>query len=162
MKVGLKLNALAIAKSLKVSQPAVSKALPYLKKQELVNVEKGKESKRFSIELNRDNDFVMGLKRVDNLKMIYESGLANFLEKEFAGATIILFGSYSRGDDNFKSDIDIAIIGRKDKLIDLKKFEKIFEKEINLRSEEHTSELQSHSFISYAVFCLKKKKNINQ
>src|ERR1051326_4420688 len=27
------------------------------------------------------------------------------------------------------------------------------------RSEEHTSELQSHSFISYAVFCLKKKTN---
>src|ERR1051326_401286 len=27
----------------------------------------------------------------------------------------------------------------------------------NTRSEEHTSELQSHSFISYAVFCLKKK-----
>src|SRR5881296_2011676 len=26
------------------------------------------------------------------------------------------------------------------------------------RSEEHTSELQSHSNISYAVFCLKKKK----
>ena len=29
------------------------------------------------------------------------------------------------------------------------------------RSEEHTSELQSHSFISYAVFCLKKKKQTN-
>src|SRR5210317_1677407 len=27
-----------------------------------------------------------------------------------------------------------------------------------MRSEEHTSELQSHSEISYAVFCLKKKK----
>src|SRR5881409_4520005 len=27
-----------------------------------------------------------------------------------------------------------------------------------LRSEEHTSELQSQSQISYAVFCLKKKK----
>ena len=26
------------------------------------------------------------------------------------------------------------------------------------RSEEHTSELQSHYSISYAVFCLKKKK----
>jgi len=26
------------------------------------------------------------------------------------------------------------------------------------RSEEHTSELQSHPVISYAVFCLKKKK----
>src|SRR3546814_7276849 len=29
----------------------------------------------------------------------------------------------------------------------------------NFRSEEHTSELQSLMRISYAVFCLKKKKN---
>eukprot|EP01086_Lenisia_limosa_P008056 TRINITY_DN2870_c0_g1_i1.p1 TRINITY_DN2870_c0_g1~~TRINITY_DN2870_c0_g1_i1.p1 ORF type:complete len:176 (-),score=63.82 TRINITY_DN2870_c0_g1_i1:54-581(-) len=34
----------------------------------------------------------------------------------------------------------------------------INEKEMH-ESEEHTSELQSHSFISYAVFCLKKKKS---
>src|SRR3546814_8386407 len=31
---------------------------------------------------------------------------------------------------------------------------------IKLRSEEHTSELQSLMRISYAVFCLKKKKTI--
>src|SRR3546814_7886018 len=30
---------------------------------------------------------------------------------------------------------------------------------VRLRSEEHTSELQSLMRISYAVFCLKKKKN---
>src|ERR1051326_6653883 len=30
---------------------------------------------------------------------------------------------------------------------------------VEQRSEEHTSELQSHSFISYAVFCLKKKED---
>src|SRR3546814_5922648 len=30
------------------------------------------------------------------------------------------------------------------------------------RSEEHTSELQSLMRISYAVFCLKKKKNISR
>src|SRR3546814_5554165 len=30
------------------------------------------------------------------------------------------------------------------------------------RSEEHTSELQSLMRISYAVFCLKKKKNTNR
>src|SRR3546814_1498243 len=30
---------------------------------------------------------------------------------------------------------------------------------LTLRSEEHTSELQSLMRISYAVFCLKKKKN---
>src|SRR3546814_6942298 len=31
-----------------------------------------------------------------------------------------------------------------------------------IRSEEHTSELQSLMRISYAVFCLKKKKNIHK
>src|SRR3546814_9937702 len=34
-------------------------------------------------------------------------------------------------------------------------------KKSNERSEEHTSELQSLMRISYAVFCLKKKKNSN-
>src|SRR3546814_4762898 len=33
---------------------------------------------------------------------------------------------------------------------------------ISHRSEEHTSELQSLMRISYAVFCLKKKKNIRK
>src|SRR3546814_5819786 len=32
---------------------------------------------------------------------------------------------------------------------------------LNARSEEHTSELQSLMRISYAVFCLKKKNNLN-
>ncbi len=31
--------------------------------------------------------------------------------------------------------------------------------QLMIRSEEHTSELQSLARISYAVFCLKKKKN---
>src|SRR3546814_10693774 len=33
---------------------------------------------------------------------------------------------------------------------------------LNIRSEEHTSELQSPMHISYAVFCLKKKKQNNK
>src|SRR3546814_2369442 len=35
----------------------------------------------------------------------------------------------------------------------------IDERALSLRSEEHTSELQSLMRISYAVFCLKKQKN---
>src|SRR3546814_2118904 len=36
------------------------------------------------------------------------------------------------------------------------------DRNVNVRSEEHTSELQSLMRISYAVFCLKKKKhNVN-
>src|SRR3546814_10333126 len=38
---------------------------------------------------------------------------------------------------------------------------RIARRDLGLRSEEHTSELQSLMRISYAVFCLKKKNNSN-
>src|SRR3546814_2381356 len=37
-----------------------------------------------------------------------------------------------------------------------------YNRDVKLRSEEHTSELQSLMRISYAVFCLKKKTRRNQ
>src|SRR5213595_2800232 len=43
-------------------------------------------------------------------------------------------------------------------LKDLVELVYLFWRSKNFRSEEHTSELQSPSVISYAVFCLKKKK----
>ena len=122
----------AIANSLKVSQPGVSKSLPYLEKLGLITIQKDKMSKRLSIALNRDNSLVIGLKRANNLKQVYESGLAGFLEDNFPGANIILFGSYSRGDDTTTSDIDIAVIGRKEKEVVLNKFVKILERVINI------------------------------
>jgi predicted nucleotidyltransferase len=97
-----------------------------------LKLSKDKETKRWSISLNTENHKVMQLKRVDNLRNIYGSGLADFLEKEYAGATIVLFGSYSRGEDTNSSDIDIAVIGRKEKTIDLAKYEREFERKINI------------------------------
>lgn len=132
MKAGIQLNQRQIANFLKVSAPAVMKALPTLGKERLIKIKQDKETKRWSIELNRENHRVMQLKRADNLKQIYVIDLADFLEKEFAGATIILFGSYSRGEDIINSDIDLAVIGRKDKKIDLAKYEKILERKINI------------------------------
>ena len=132
VKAGTSLNQRQIANFLEVSPPAVMKALPDLEKEALVKIKQDKETKRWSIELNRDNHKIMQLKRADNLQLIYETGLADFLEKEFAGATIILFGSYSRGEDIINSDIDIAVIGRKDKQIDLTKYEKELERRVNI------------------------------
>jgi len=144
VKTGLKLNALAIAKSLGFSQPAVSKALPFLEKRKLIKIEKNKESKRFSIELNRDNDFVIKLKRADNLKLIYESQIVNFLEEKFPGSVIILFGSYSYGEDTIQSDIDIAIIGCKEKQVNLEKFEKFFFIVIRINFYESFAKIHKH------------------
>ena len=109
VKVGMVFNAHGLAKNLKVSQTAVSKALKGLVKANLLDVEKDKESGRFSIELNKDNPSVFYMKRVYNLYALYESGLVDFLEDKFPGSVIILFGSYAFGEDTVDSDIDIAL-----------------------------------------------------
>jgi predicted nucleotidyltransferase len=135
-KAGNSLNQRQTANNLQVSPPAIMKALPFLEKIGYITIKKDTETKRLSIELNKNNRRIMQLKRADNLKQIYESELLDYLEKEYAGATIILFGSYSRGDDNINSDIDIAVIGRKEKIITLETYENILQRKININYYE--------------------------
>lgn len=45
-----------------------------------------------------------------NLVKVYESGVVDVMLQEFPNAkTVILFGSYRKGDDTEESDIDIAV-----------------------------------------------------
>jgi len=144
IKSGKSLNQREIARILKVSPTSIAKSLPILKKENLISIEKSKNMNLTLVELNRDNEKAMELKRVENLKIIYESQIVNFLENNFPGCTIILFGSFSRGDDIFDSDIDIAIIGIKEKEVLLEKFEKILERAINLNFYRNTREIHKH------------------
>ncbi|HLC98303.1 MAG TPA: nucleotidyltransferase domain-containing protein [Candidatus Nanoarchaeia archaeon] len=144
VKAGILVNQHQIAQALHVSQPAVMKALPGLEKRGFVTVNQDHTSKRWAVGLNRDSRRVLQLKRVDNLKQLYESGLSDFLEKAFAGGTIVLFGSYSRGDDLENSDIDIAIIGRKEKDVALEKYEKVLERKILLQFYESWGKIHKH------------------
>src|SRR3546814_6731345 len=52
-------------------------------------------------------------------------------------------------------------LGRSDAQLEVEVIRGALEDASLTRSEEHTSELQSLMRISYAVFCLKKKKNNN-
>ena len=127
-----KFNMVRLAHYLEVSQPAIKKAIPKLQKKKLVLVKKDSVSKRYSIKLNRESSHVIHLKRVENMKRIYLSRLFSFLFNVFPGSTLILFGSYSYGEDVENSDIDIAILGCKEKQLDLSKFERVLDREISL------------------------------
>ena len=144
IKVGTLLNKREIARLLKVSPTAVAKSLPALEKVNLIKVEKDKKINLTLIELNRNNPETIVFKRVENLKLIYESGLADFLEEKFPGCLIILFGSYSLGEDTEKSDIDIAIIRAKEKPLDLKKFEQVLKRNVFLHFYEGLDEINKH------------------
>ena len=151
IKAGQNLNLRAVARSLKVSPTAVSNALTGLEKEGLIKVKKSKTMNLLSIEFNRDNPKAIEMKRVENLKMVYESGLSGFLYNEFPGCTVILFGSYSRGEDawigeaeEIRSDIDIAIIGIKGKEVDVIRFDKMLERTVVSNFYESWKDIHEH------------------
>ena len=131
IKIG-PLNGRRISQILGVSPPAIGKALPELERKEYIILKKDRESGRLSREINRNSAYMIALKRIENLKNIYRSGLTEYLYDLFPGNTIILFGSYALGEDTTSSDIDLAIIGAKEREKDLTKFEKVLERPIFL------------------------------
>jgi len=142
IKAGMSLNQRGIARMLKVSPTAIAKSAPLLEKEELIKIKKSQEMNLISVSFNRDNPKAMGLKRIENLRLISESLLIEFLEEKFPGCSIILFGSYSKGEDTVKSDIDLAIIRSKEKKIDLTKFDKKLERTVFLHFYPSLNEIK--------------------
>ena len=90
----------------------------------------------------------------------------NFIEARLKDSSITRFSDFQNADPDLLVTFSFAVakmLSNKLKPTQLRRFYhyvKNLQNKIPIsdRSEEHTSELQSHSFISYAVFCLKKKK----
>jgi len=140
VRAGERLSQREIAQSLGVSPTAVASAVRKLAG--YVRVERTKNINFVS--LDRESAKTIALKRVENLKNVYQSGLLDYLEDELPGGTIVLFGSYSRGEDALSSDIDIAVIGRKDKLLRLEPHEKALHRKINVSFYERWSSIHKH------------------
>lgn len=85
---------------------------------------------------NRDNDNFLFYKRISNITKIKESGLLDLLINSIYPQTIILYGSYLRGEDIEKSDIDFFIVSETKKRLDVEKFEKILNRKIHLIIED--------------------------
>lgn len=142
LKSGEELSQREIAGLLKVSPTAVANSLKLLIKSNLIAIKKTKNIN--FVGLNRDEKKSIELKRVENLRNIYLSGLLDYLEENLTGGTIILFGSYARGEDVKSSDVDIAVIERKEKSLKLEEFELALNREINAQFYNSWKEIHKH------------------
>ena len=75
-------------------------------------------------------------KIIYNLTALFESGLVDFLVKKLAPNTILVFGSYRRGEDSEDSDIDLFVEAVEEK-INLSSFEKNLRRRIQLHFKEN-------------------------
>ena len=142
MRAGEKFSQREIAGILKVSPTAVANSLKRLLEGSFVTLEKTKNI--HFITLNRDNGKAIELKRAENLRNVYLSGLSDYLHITLAGSTIILFGSYSRGEDTLASDIDIAVMGRKEKPLQIEEYEKLLHRKINIQFYSSWKNIHEH------------------
>src|SRR3989344_6972439 len=84
---------------------------------------------------NLDNKVFRKYKFIYNISSVLESGLVDFVEEALTPKSIVLFGSYSRGEDAEDSDIDLFVECKKEEL-NLEKFEKRLRRKIELHFNE--------------------------
>ena len=95
-------------------------------------IKKKKKKHLVEISVNFNNQKTLQKRKFFNLSEIHNSGLIDFLIKKYSPKSITLVGSYARGEDTEKSDIDIVINTSKKEFVNLARFEKILKRKIHL------------------------------
>jgi|SRR3989344_6524350 len=132
-----KIYLMEISRKIQLAHTSVKKNLDTLVKLGLItrSVEK-KGERKFPIYLaNRDNKLFKEHKMIYNLSSLLESGIIKYIEEKIMPASLIVFGSYQRGEDTEESDIDLFVEGKEESL-ELHIFEKKLKRKIQLHFKE--------------------------
>ncbi len=120
----------ALAEKTRFSTTAVTSAIKELEKFDIVTIEKTKITT--NIQANLKSEAYTFYKRIFNLYRIERYNLLQILKDAYSARTIVLFGSFAKGEDVEESDIDLLILSNKKQRINLSKYEKTFNRKINL------------------------------
>lgn len=126
-----------IGRKISLAQTSVRK---YIKEMEKEGLIEGKKAKPFDgFVANRENEEFISLKQVYNLYSLIE--LKKELIEKLGPKAIILFGSYQKGEDTEESDVDILVVSKVKKEVNLKKYEKETKRKIHLTFVDNLKKL---------------------
>jgi len=127
-----------ISRNIGLAHTSIKKNLQELVKLGIIRERSEKKGGRlFPIyRANLDNKLFKRYKLVYNISAILESDLIDFIEGKLMPKSIVLFGSYSRGEDTESSDVDLFVECKKEEL-NLKTFEKRLGRKIELHFKEN-------------------------
>ncbi|MBU0470749.1 MAG: nucleotidyltransferase domain-containing protein [Nanoarchaeota archaeon] len=119
-----------LAKLTGISTTAVARAIDELHYLDIVKVEKSPITTK--IKVNLESESYRFYKKIFNLYRLERYKLIQTLKETYRAKTIVLFGSFAKGEDVEESDIDLLILTNHKEKIDLAAYEKIFKRHINL------------------------------
>jgi len=114
-----------LIKEVSISKTTANKVINRLEKEGFLIKEV--IGKAWRISCNQKHEYNRTKKICYNLEMVYESGIIKEIDKKYKPKSMVLFGSYRKGDDNEKSDIDIAVEVVSDIELRIEEFEKLEE-----------------------------------
>ncbi|MBS3166112.1 nucleotidyltransferase domain-containing protein [Candidatus Woesearchaeota archaeon] len=88
------------------------------------------------------NKFILE-KRLFNIRQLYSSGLLDYLVTELSNSLIVVFGSFSRGEDVENSDIDFYIETPAKKKFNLEKYERNLQRKIQIIWSKHIYQIEN-------------------
>ena len=125
-----KLRVREIEKELNVPLPSVIRYVKELNNEGILKIIKTGNVVFYSAD--RSSQKYTLEKKLFNIRSLYSAGLIEYLKIELSNPTIIVFGSYSKGEDIESSDIDLYIETPSKIEIDLGKFEKLLKRKIEI------------------------------
>ncbi len=117
-----------ISRKIKIAPTSVRNNIKILLKNGIIIQKKSKPFDGFMA--NRDNEDFIWYKRTYNLESLKD--LTKEINQSLHPKSIILFGSYGKGEDIETSDIDIVIISKAKKDLNLELYEKKLKRKINI------------------------------
>ena len=144
-----KLRVRQIERTLKLPLPSVIRYCKELEKEGALTIIKIGNVVFYTAD--RTNENFLLEKKLFNIKEPYEKGLIKYLKTEFHNPTIIVFGSYSKGEDIENSDIDLYIETPSKKEINLGRFEKPLKRKIQVFKYKSIKEIANSNLANNII-----------
>src|SRR3989338_10638354 len=119
-----------LERELKLPLPSVIRYTNELAKEQILKRETIAGVTLFSAD--RSSQTYLLEKKIYNLRSLYTSGLIAYLAQELSNPTLIVFGSYGKGEDIEESDIDLYVETVSERKVNLQHFERKLKREINI------------------------------
>jgi len=137
-----KLRVREIERTIKIPLPSVIRYCRELENEDILTTVKIGYVNFYTA--NRSSEKYILEKRLSNIKKIYESGLIEYLRQELSNPSIVLFGSFAKGEDTEESDIDLYIETPSKKKVRFEKFEKLLKRKIQAFRHKSLNEVSNH------------------
>ncbi|MFH1770181.1 MAG: nucleotidyltransferase domain-containing protein [archaeon] len=144
-----KLRVRQIERETKTPLPSVIRYTKELEKEEILKSQKISNVKFYSAD--RSSKEYLIEKKLFNIKQIMTTKLIKQIVKEYDNANIVLFGSYSKGEDVENSDIDIYVESSNKNKINLNKYETELKRNIQIFKYQNLKEIKNKDFVNSII-----------